>query len=102
MRLFPGRDGGETMKPPSIAMILGIGLILLGLVAFPGGARAHEQETSVDWVVAYENIQTLAPPVFTHYTTQTLPLAGTRFTYTGVIGSSGYPTIPSGADTKLA
>src|SRR5437870_8429734 len=82
------------MKPPSIALIIGIGLILLGLLAFPGGARAHEQETSVDWDVAYANIQVAAAPVYTYYATQTLPLtgSGTR-TVIGQIGPTGYPTI---------
>src|SRR5712692_9335677 len=82
------------MKPPSIALIIGIGLILLGLLAFPGGARAHEQETSVDWDVAYANIQVVAAPVYTYYATQTLPLtgSGTR-TVIGQIGPTGYPTI---------
>ncbi len=94
------------MKLPSIALMLVIGLLLAGLVALPREARGHEQETSVDWVVAYDNVQVLAPPVFTHYTTQTLPLSGrlgsTAFAYTGVMGPTGYPTIPSGADTTLA
>src|SRR2546426_11990673 len=82
------------MKPPSIALIIGIGLILLGLLAFPGGARAHEQETSVDWDVAYANIQVPIAPVYTYYATQTLPLSGsgTR-TVIGQIGPTGYPTI---------
>ncbi len=90
------------MKHPSIAIALGIGLVLTSLLLFPTGARAHEQETSVDWEVAYANIRVLAPPVFTHYTTQTLPVGGTHFVYTGVIGSTGYPTIPTLPDTKLA
>jgi len=82
------------MKPPSIALIIGIGLILLGLLAFPEGARAHEQETSVDWDVAYANIQVPTAPVYTYYATQTLPLtgSGTR-TVIGQIGPTGYPTI---------
>ena len=82
------------MKPPSIALIIGIGLILLGLLAFPGGVRAHEQETSVDWDVAYANVQVVAAPAYTYYATQTLPLTGggTR-TVIGQIGPTGYPTI---------
>ncbi len=81
------------MKSPSIAVIIGIGLILVGLLAFPGGVRAHEQETSVDWDVAYSNIQVLASPVYAHYATQTLPLTGTGVRTTGVFGPTGYPTI---------
>jgi hypothetical protein len=84
-------DGGETMKLTSIALILG--LILLGLLAFPGGARAHEQETSVDWDVAYANIHVLGAPVYTHFATQTLPLTGSGTATIAQVGPSGYPTI---------
>src|SRR5207245_5942615 len=80
-----------------------IGMILTGVLVFATCARAHEQETSVAWEVAYANIRVLAPPVYTHYTTQTLPLGGTRFAYSGVISSSGaYPTIPTSPDPGLA
>src|SRR2546428_9998960 len=91
------------MKHSSFAIALAIALALTGVLLFPTGARAHEQETSVDWEVAYANIRVLAAPVYTHYTTQTLPLGGTRFAYSGVISSSGaYPTIPTSPDPGLA
>src|SRR3989442_270537 len=92
------RRHGEVsdVKHPLVAIALAIGMVLTGVLVFATGARAHEQETSVDWEVAYANIRVLAPPVYTHYTTQTLPLGGTRFAYSGVISSSGaYPTIPT-------
>ncbi len=91
------------MKHSSFAIALAIALALTGVLLFPTGARAHEQETSVDWEVAYSNIRVLAPPVYTHYTTQTLPLGGTHFAYNGVIGASGeYPRIPTSPDPGLA
>ena len=91
------------MKHPLVAIALAIGMVLTGVLVFTTGARAHEQETSVDWEVAYANIRVLAAPVYTHYTTQTLPLGGTRFAYSGVISSSGaYPTIPTSPDPGLA
>ena len=62
--------GGEAMKHPSIAIAVAIGLMMTGVLLFATGARAHEQETSVDWEVAYANIRVLGPPVYTHYTTQ--------------------------------
>ncbi len=93
MPLSTGVEGVERMKPPSIPLILGIGVVLLGLLAFPGGARAHGQETSVDWDVAYANIQVLGPPVYAHYATQTLPLTGSGTQTIAVFGASGYPTI---------
>src|SRR5256885_14946584 len=74
MRPFPGTEGGESMRPASIAMMIVIGSIFVGLLAFPGGARAHEQGTSVDWVVAYANLQVLGPPVYAYFTSQSLPL----------------------------
>lgn len=90
------------MKPVSIAMVVTISVVLAGLLAFPTGARAHEFETSVDWDVAYANIQMIGAPVYTHYTTQTLPLSGPSFAYSGDPGSAGaYATIPSGGDTAL-
>ena len=94
--------GGEAMKHPSIAIAVAIGLMMTGVLLFATGARAHEQETSVDWEVAYANIRVLGAPVYTHYTTQALPLGGTRFTYIGQIGSNGYPTIPLLPDPGLA
>src|SRR5207247_4101635 len=94
--------GGEAMKHPSIAIAVAIGLMMTGVLLFATGARAHEQENSVEWEVAYANIRVLGPPVYTHYTTQALPLGGTRFTYIGQIGSNGYPTIPLLPDPGLA
>src|SRR3989454_9532360 len=99
------RRHGEVsdVKHPLVAIALAIGMVLTGVLVFTTGARAHEQETSVDWEVAYANIRVLAAPVYTHYTTQTLPLGGTRFAYSGVISSSGpYPTIPTSPDPGLA
>ncbi len=91
------------MKHPLVAIALAIGMVLTGVLVFTTGARAHEQETSVDWEVAYANIRVLAAPVYTHYTTQTLPLGGTRFAYSGVISGAGaYPTIPTSPDPGLA
>src|SRR2546428_12633218 len=99
-----GRHGEVSeVKHPSIAIALAIGMVATGVLVFTTGARAHEQETSVDWEVAYANIRVLAAPVYTHYTAQTLPLGGTRFAYSGVISSSGaYPTIPTSPDPGLA
>jgi len=71
------------MKHPFVAIALAIGLALTGVLLFPTGARAHEQETSVDWEVAYANIRVLSAPVFTH--TSTVP---------GPTGS--VPACPSG------
>src|SRR5438309_10901568 len=92
MRPFPGTEGGESMRPASIAMMIVIGSIFVGLLAFPGGARAHEQETSVDWEVAYANLRVLGPPVYTRSTT--LPATCTGGT-PGVISGVGgaYPPI---------
>src|SRR3989454_7860135 len=91
MRPFPGTEGGESMRPASIAMMIVIGSIFVGLLAFPGGARAHEQETSVDWEVAYANLRVLGPPVYTRSTSLPATCAGGT---PGVIGGSGaYPTI---------
>src|SRR2546423_4492965 len=102
MRPFPGTEGGESMRPASIAMMIVIGSIFVGLLAFPGGARAHEQETSVDWDVAYANIQLPTAPVYTYYATQTLPLtgSGTR-TVIGQIRPTGYPTIAMNTEEYL-
>jgi len=81
------------MKAHPIALIIALVAILLGLLAFPGGVRAHEQETSVDWEVAYANINVLGPPTYTHFATQSLPLTGSGTATVGQIGPSGYPTI---------
>src|SRR2546422_9575713 len=96
MQPFPGTEGGESMRPLSIVMMLVIGSIFVGLLAFPGGARAHEQETSVDWEVAYANLQVLGPPVYAYYATQSLPLTGSGTPFTGVLGAGaggGWNTI---------
>src|SRR3989441_9281476 len=99
-----GRHGEVSeVEHPSIAIALAIGMVATGVLVFTTGARAHEQETSVDWEVAYANIRVLDAHVYTHYTPQTLPLGGTRFAYSGVISSSGaYPTIPTSPDPGLA
>jgi len=78
------------MKHPFVVIALALGLALTGVLLFPTGARAHEQETSVDWEVAYANLRVLGPPVFTRSTS--LPASCTGGT-SGVIGGSGYPTI---------
>src|SRR3989442_5083936 len=84
-----GRHGEVSeVKHPSIAIALAIGMVATGVLVFTTGARAHEQETFVDWEVADANIRVLAAPVYTHYTAQTLPLGSTRFAYRGVITSS--------------
>jgi hypothetical protein len=92
------------MKYASIALAALIGIMLLGMVVMPTAVRAHEQETSVDWEVAYANIQTVTAPVYSHYTNQTLPLGGPHFDYSGVETSQGYRTIPDSSigDTKLS
>ena len=93
MPLASGRDGGEEMKRPAIAIAVATGLVLMGLLLFiPSGVRAHGQETSVDFDVAYANVRVLGAPLYTHYATQTLPLTGGTGT-SGVIGPNGYPTI---------
>jgi len=82
------------MKIASFAIAAVLGLVLLGVLVVPAGVRAHEQETFVDWEVAYANIRVLSAPVYTHYTTQTLPLGGTSFAYSGSPGTSTIPTSP--------
>jgi hypothetical protein len=76
------------MKTASIAIAAVIGLLLLGVVVMPMGVRAHEQETSVDWEVAYANILTTSVPQYRH-TTSLPPTGGT--VYSGV--GPSYPTI---------
>jgi hypothetical protein len=78
-----------TMKYASIALAALIGIMLLGVVITPVGVRAHEQETSVDWEVAYANIRTTSVPQFTH--TTTLPPPSGAPAVSGV--GPGYPTI---------
>ena len=80
------------MKHSSIALALVAGLLLTGVLVLATGARAHEQETSVDWEVAYANLRVLGPPVYTRSTS--LPATCTGGT-PGVISGVGgaYPTI---------
>src|SRR5213080_1702123 len=88
-----GKGGGETMRALPIAVTIVLGVVLLGFLVFPGGVRAHEQETSVDWEVAYANIRVPSAPIYAHYATQTLPLTGSGTPTTAIMGSQGYPTI---------
>ena len=88
-----GKGGGETMRAFPIAVTIVLGVVLLGLLVFPAGVRAHEQETSVDWEVAYANIRVSSAPIYAHYATQTLPLTGSGTPTTAVMGTQGYPTI---------
>ena len=81
------------MRALPIAVTIVLGVVLLGLLVFPAGVRAHEQETSVDWEVAYANIRVSSAPIYAHYATQTLPLTGSGTPTTAVIGTQGYPTI---------
>src|SRR5437660_10678036 len=84
------------MLPLSIVMVAAVGSVLLGLLAFPGGARAHETEPSVDWDVAYANVQVLGPPIYAYHATQSLPLSGSGTRFTGVLGAGpggGWNTI---------
>src|SRR2546426_6513232 len=84
------------MRPLSIVMVAVVGSVLLGLLAFPGGARAHETEPSVDWDVAYANVQVLGPPIYAYHATQSLPLSGSGTRFTGVLGAGpggGWNTI---------
>ena len=83
------------MKRTLIVFVFAIGMLSAGLVTFAGGARAHEQEVSVDWDVAYANIQVLVAPVYTHYTTQTIPLGGPSYAFSGNPVPNGYQIIPS-------
>src|SRR5438046_10695125 len=92
----PDRGVGESMRPLSIVRVAGVGSLLLGLLAFPGAARAHETEPSVDWDVAYANVQVLGPPIYSYYATQSLPLSGSGTPYTGMLGAGpggGWNTI---------
>jgi hypothetical protein len=81
------------MKHAFIVFVFAIGLLSAGLVTFAGGARAHELEVSVDWDVAYANIQVLGPPVYTRYACPCAipPTGGTSVP--AVNSGSGYPTI---------
>ena len=77
------------MKHAPIVLLLALGLLSAGFLVFAGGARAHEEETSVDWVVAYENIRVLGAPVYRLFPNQALPLTGSGTPYTA--GSPGLP-----------
>jgi hypothetical protein len=83
------------MKRTLIVSVFVFSMLAVGLFSVVGGARAHDQEVSVDWIVAYANIRVLSTPIFTHYTTQSIPLSGPSFAFAGVSGATGYPTIPS-------
>ncbi len=77
------------MKAASFAIAAILGLLMLGVLVTPAGVRAHEQETFVDWDVAYANIRVLSVPVYTHVTTLPPPSGAT-----GVAGQGpAYPTI---------
>ncbi len=78
------------MKHTSIAIALVVSMLLAGVLVFSTGTRAHEQETSVDWEVAYANIRVLTVPLYTRSTS--LPVSCVGGT-PGVIGGTGYPTI---------
>lgn len=89
----PG-DGGEAMRTASFAIAAVIGLLLIGFVSLPSGVRAHEQETSVDWNVAYENIRTTSVPEYRHGATPTeaaaaAPVAGVGPSYSTITISTG-------------
>src|SRR5437879_13640221 len=88
-----GKGGGETVRALPIAVTIVLGVVLLGFLVFPVGVRAHEQETSVAWEVAYANIRVPSAPIYAHHATQTLPLTGSGTPTTAVMGSQGYPTI---------
>src|SRR5437867_12797700 len=88
-----GKGGGETVRALPIAVTIVLGVVLLGFLVFPGGVRAHEQDTSVDWEVAYANICVPIAPIFADPSTQTLPLMGCGTAATAVMESEGYPTI---------
>jgi hypothetical protein len=77
------------MKGASIAIATVLGLVLLGVLVVPAGVRAHDQETFVDWEVAYANIRVLSAPQFTHTTTLPPPSGATPVAGVG----PAYPTI---------
>jgi hypothetical protein len=81
------------MKHALLVLVFAIGLLSTGLVAFAGGARAHDQEVSVDWEVAYANLNFLGAPVFTRFACPCTPPLTGGTAVTGVSGSGGYPTI---------
>jgi hypothetical protein len=63
------------------------------LVSLAGSARAHEQEVSVDWEVAYANLNFLGPPIYTRYACPCAPPLTGGTPVAGVIASGAYPTI---------
>jgi hypothetical protein len=80
------------MKHAFIVFVFAVGLLATGLFSFVGGARAHEQEVSVDWEVAYANLNfQFGPPVYTKYACPCTPPLTGGTAYTGAIP---YPTIP--------
>jgi len=52
------------MRHVSNVMTLAVALFAVALMLSPPAVRAHEQETFVDWGVAYENINFTTVPVF--------------------------------------
>lgn len=81
------------MKHAFIVFVFAIGMLSAGLVSFAGGARAHEQEVSVDWDVAYANIQVLGPPIYTRYACPCAPPLTGGTSVPAVNSGSGYPTL---------
>ena len=80
------------MKHGLIVFVFAIGLLAAGLLGIVGGARAHPQEVSVDWEVAYANIQVLGPPVYTRYACPCAPPLTGGTAVVGVLGAD-YPTL---------
>ena len=81
------------MKHAFIVFVFAIGLLATGLFSFVGGARAHAQEVSVDWEVAYANLNFLAPPVYTRYACPCAPPLTGGTAVAGVTVSGAYPTL---------
>ena len=71
------------MRHPLGVIAVVLGLVLAGLVISPGVVRAHEQETFVDWAVAYANVNFVGVPTFTHKTS----LQATGTPYSGQPGT---------------
>src|SRR5437879_13509480 len=88
-----GKGRGETMRALPTAVTIVLGVVLLGLLVFPAAVQAHEQETSVDWEVAWANIRVPSAPIYAHYATQTLPLTVSATPTTAVMASQGDPPI---------
>jgi hypothetical protein len=81
------------MKHAFLVFVFAIGLLATGLFSFVGGARAHEQEVSVDWEVAYANLNFLGAPVYTRYACPCTPPLTGGTAVVGVISSGAYPTL---------